>query len=185
MEKGKLFSKKNAVLAAMIVALGAAIWLNMKYSSAGLDAASNGSDTKYLGEAMYVDNMSGEAKETSAGVASDYFTTAAADREKSRKESIELLEDAIADVKLTSSEKSSAVSELAAITKRKEAETAIESMIKAKGFEKAFVVIGTDNVSVVVKSDHDLLDSETMQITDAVTSQTEVKLENIKIVTLK
>lgn len=183
MKSNKIFSKKTVTLAAMVIALGAAVWLNVKYSSSAGNIAT-GSDTKYLGEALYVSTSSG-VTETSGKTEDDYFSSTVAEREKTRKETVALLEETIADVKLTESQKAAAVNELANISADKNAETAIESLLKAKGFEKVVVVIGEDTVSVVVKSDHDLLDSETMQITDAVTGQVKVDLEKIKIITLK
>ena len=60
MKKGKVIGKKQLILAVMVLALGAAVWFNMKYSGG----------TKYLGEAQFVDNSaSGEALETSGQVA--------------------------------------------------------------------------------------------------------------------
>ena len=181
MKNSKFLSKKTVTLAAMVLALGAAVWLNVKYSDVSNSNIATGSNTKYLGEALYVNgNASGEKAKND-----DYFTSTVSEREKTRKDAIALLEESIADAKLTDAQKQSAVSELASISADKNAESAIESLIKAKGFEKVVAVIGEDSVSVVVKSDHDLLDSETMQITDAVTSQVKVDLEKIKIITLK
>ena len=45
MKKGKVFGKSQIVVAVMLLALGGAIWLNMKYTP---------SSGKYLGEASYV-----------------------------------------------------------------------------------------------------------------------------------
>ena len=56
--------------------------------------------------------------------------------------------------------------------------------IRAKGFEKAVVVIGENDVSVVVKSEG-ITTAQTLQIQDIVTAQTKVPLSNIKIVTIK
>lgn len=184
MKQSKILSKKNLVLTMMILALGAAIWLNMKYSSGNI-TANTSSSNKYLGEALYVDSVSANSVETSASVSSDSFSQAVSDRDKARKESIQLLKETIDNAKLSTTEKAAAVSELASISAQQEKEAAIETLLKAKGFKKAAVVIGGDNVSVIVKNDHELLDSETMQITDAVLSQIQVKLENIKIVTIK
>ena len=62
MKKGKVFGKGQLTVALMLVALGGAIWLNTKYLP---------SNTKYLGEASYVNNSSAaEAVETAAKAAS-------------------------------------------------------------------------------------------------------------------
>ncbi len=184
MKQQKLIGKKIVTLCCMVIVLAGAVWLNIKYSSANSDiTASNGAD-KYLGEAIFVNgNASGSASGSSS--TSDYFTTAKEEREKTREDAIELLEETISDAKLSDKEKASAVATLADISDAKTAEAAIETLLKAKGFEKVLAVVGDDTVSIVIKCDHDLLDSETVQITDAVTSQTDVKIENIKIIPLK
>lgn len=185
MKNHKIFSKKTLTLAAMVVALGAAVWLNVKYSTATAGNGVTASGTKYLGEAMYVSNASGKAVATSATTEEDYFASAVSERSKTRKEALETLKETISDVKLGEKEKAAAVSELAKITDNQTAEAAIETLLAAKGFKNAVVVIGKDNVNVIIKSDHEILDSESMQITDAVKSQTDVLNDKIKIVTLK
>ena len=75
MKKGKVFTKNQAVLALMVLCLGAAVWLNMKFSST----------EKYLGEATYVSSSSKESGTvaTSAGTKekdTDYFKTAKTER---------------------------------------------------------------------------------------------------------
>ncbi len=182
MAKSKIISKKTVTLAAMVVALGAAIFLNMKYSGMSADNIATGSGSKYLGEALYVGADATASKDNSS---SDYFSSAVSEREKTREEAIALLEEIISDAKLTKEQKTAAVDALAEISDDKTKEAAIESLIKAKGFEKVAVILGDDNVSVVVATDHELLDSESMQITDAVISQVDVELENIKIIKLK
>ena len=53
MKKGKVFGKTQIALAIMVVALGTAIWLNMKYSTVSTSTNTNTS-SKYLGQAEYV-----------------------------------------------------------------------------------------------------------------------------------
>ena len=73
MKKGKVFGKGQIAVAVMVLALGAAVWLNAKYLP---------SEAKYLGEASYVNNGSEEeAVETSAKPQEDYFTKAKKERE--------------------------------------------------------------------------------------------------------
>ena len=71
MKKGKVFGKHHVVLTLMVLALCAAVWLNMKFSST----------EKYLGQATLVNNSeiaSGEAVQTAAKVENDedYFEKA-------------------------------------------------------------------------------------------------------------
>lgn len=189
MKKGAIIGKRQMVLAVLVFALGVAVWLNMKYASAdgGFDITGALNSSKHLGDAQYVNNPSVESSSSDAaatGTTPDYFTTARADREKARKDAVALLEETISDVKTDSAAKEKAIADVAAVASRIEKEASIETLIKAKGFSDAVVVISDTDVNVVVKGDQ-LIASQTMQIQDIVQSQTDVKLDNIKIVTVK
>jgi len=176
MKKGKVFTKAHLTVAVMLVALGAAIWLNSKYLP---------SSTKYLGEASYVNSSSEkESVETSAKVEADYFTTAKADREKARKSAIETVEETLKNDKLTDNDKKSALKSIEQISKRMEKEANIESLLKAKGFEKTLAIISDEEINIVISSDG-LTTANTLQIQDIVTSQTDIDLSKIKIIPIK
>ncbi len=179
MKKGKVLGKGQLTVAVMLVALGAAIWLNAKYLP---------SDTKYLGEASYVGNTTEQdAVQTSAKGESkkeDYFTKAKEDREKARKEACETIEETIKNDKLTDADKKSALAKIEEIGARIESESNIETLLKAKGFEKALAIMTDTGISVVVKSEG-LTSAQTMQIQDIITEQTTITLENIKIIPIE
>ena len=180
MKKGKVFGKTQIVVAVMVVALGAAIWLNMKYSP---------TSGKYLGEASYVSNSSSDsaAVQTAAKAKqenSDYFATVKKERESTRKEAQETIEETLKNGKLTEEDKKSALAKIEEIGGRMESESNIETLLKAKGFEKVVAVISDTGISVVVKADG-LTSAQTLQIQDIVTSETNIPLSNIKIVPVK
>lgn len=179
MKKGKVFGKHHVVLALMLVALGGAVWLNMKFSSS----------EKYLGEATYVNSnaeTSGEAVQTSAKVSEsdDYFATARKDRQKSLDEAQQMVEETLKSANATEQERENALNTVNKITARVEKANNIETVLKAKGFQDAVIVIGDTDVNVIVKSDG-ITTAQTIQIQDVVTSQTDVALNNIKIVSVK
>lgn len=176
MKKGKVFTKSHMVVALMVVALGAAVWLNMKFSSS----------EKYLGEATYVSNEdSAVAVETAAKAdATDYFKTAKKERQENMEEIEDFVNDTLDSEKLTEAEKNEAVKKVADLASRLEKENNIETLLKAKGFDKAMAVIGDKNINIVVSSEG-LTTAQTLQIQDIVTSETEIALGNIKIVTVK
>ena len=87
-------------------------------------------------------------------------------------------------MKSDSAAKEKAVEKAADIALRMDKETSIENLLKAKGFADVVVMIGDSDVNVVVKGD-ELISSQTMQIQDAVLSQSKVDLNNIKIVAVK
>lgn len=180
MKKGKVFGKSQIAVTAMVLALAAAIWLNMKYTP---------SSGKYLGEASYVNNTSSEggAVQTSAKAETkdqDYFTTAKKERESARKKAQELIEETLKSDKLTDEDKKSAIAKTEEIAGRMESEGNIEALLKAKGFDKALAVISDTGISVVVKSEG-LTSAQTLQIQDIITSETNIPLSNIKIVPIK
>lgn len=176
MKKGKVLGKGQLTVAVMVLALGAAIWLNAKYLP---------SETKYLGEASYVNNTSEEkVVETSAKVEQnkeDYFTTAKKEREDARKEACETIEEALKNDKLTEEDKKSALLKIEEIGARVETESNIETLLKAKGFEKSVVVISDSSINVIVKSEG-LTSAQTLQIQDIVTKETNISLADIKII---
>lgn len=179
MKKGKVFGKHQVVLALMVIALGAAVWINMKFSST----------EKYLGEATFVnesDGADGEAVQTSAKADqnADYFESAKKDRQEALTQAQELVEETLKSANASDSEREQALKTTSEMAKRLEKANNIETLLKAKGFEKSVVVIGENDVSVVVKSDG-ITTAQTLQIQDVVTAHTEISLANIKIVTVK
>lgn len=184
MKKGKVFGKRHITLAVMVVALAAAVWFNMEYSVSGIGTDSNSS--KYLGQAEFVSNDAVEsAVETGAKPQEeDYFTTVKTQREDTRKNQLEMLEETLNDATLSDDVKKEAVSRKSEITAQMENESAIETLLTAKGFDKVVAVMSDSGVNIVVKKEK-LSDAETLQIQDAVMSQTGITLENIKIVTIK
>lgn len=178
MKKGKVFGKSQIAVTAMVLALAAAIWLNMKYSSS----------SKYLGQATYVNGSSSQssAVETSAKAkeSTDYFTEVKKEREKTQSEIEETVKETLKSEKLTDEDKKSAVAKVEQLADRMEKENNIESLLKAKGFEKAAAIIGDSGINIVVKSDG-LTAAQTLQIQDIVMSETKIELSAIKIVTVK
>jgi stage III sporulation protein AH len=173
MKKGKVIGKKHIALCVMVLALGAAVWLNMKFSS-----------EKYLGEAKYVSTTSQSVSDSDKTKKEDYFETAKKERETARQEATELIEETLKSDALTDAEKQNLIASTKEIATRIESESNIEALLKAKDFKKAVAVIGEKNVNIIVQSDG-LTTAQTLQIQDIVTAETKVPLANIKIVTVK
>ena len=174
MKKGKVFGKAQIALVLMVLGLGAAVWLNMRFSS-----------NKYLGEATLVNAESGsEAVPTSAKVATDSFSKAVADRQSAYEEAEEWVRTALDCENLSDSDKVAAVNRVKQIADHIEKAEQIETLLRAKGFEKAVAVIGDNAVTAVVQSDG-LTTTQTLQIQDVIIAQTAVSLGNIKIIAVK
>ena len=183
MKKGTIINKKQITLAVMVLALAAAVFLNMKFSAANGGFDVGGTESGIIGQTEFVNSEvnSGTVQDVAAN---GYFTTAKANREQSREENIDLLKETIDNVKTDDAAKAKAVEQLAKITKCIEDETAIETLINAKGFPNVLVLIGDDSTNVVVQGTA-LLESEIQQIKDCVISQIGIPIEKIKILTVE
>ena len=165
----------------MVLVLGAAVALNLKYSG-----KLTREKVKYMGEASYVSASSeeGEAVATAAVAGQeDVFESARKEREQAYSEAQDLLKEATAEVGFTDQQKEEAVRRASEAAKRHTDEAAVEAILTAKGFEKCLTVIGDDGVTVLVQSGS-LSAAQTVQIQDAVTGQCGTELAKIKIVTV-
>ncbi len=178
MKKGKVFGKTQIALAVMVVALGAAIWLNMEYSAVSTSTDTNTS-SKYLGQAEYVN---AEAIEQENSV-ENYFSKLKKERKQSRDEAVGIIEESLSDANLSVEEREKLLLKSESLAERTEKEAAIETILKAKGFNYTLVIIGDEDINVIVLSDK-LEQSETAQVRDAVMSQTDFSAGKIKIITL-
>ena len=170
--------KRNAVAAAVLLLVCAAIFLNGRY-------AENVEETdKILGQSTLVDSVEGgDAAEVSAeALPGDYFATARLTRQQARDSALSLLQEASGSAEVdeqAASEAAQSIQTLAAYTL---SEAQIESMITAKGYADCVVFMADDSVSVVVSAGEDGLQTEDIaRITDIVKQETELSADRIKI----
>lgn len=186
MKKGKSFNKSQVALGVMVVALAAAVWLNMRYSTDVVGEVNNTS-SKYLGQAEFVNGTSsGESLQVSAKPATEeetYFINLRKERQNSRNDALGTLEEVMAKDNLSTEEKKAAADKIAEIAIRSEKEAAVETLLKAKGFSSVVAIIGDKDINIIVKSEG-LLPSETVQIQDAALTQTDFAIANIKIIAM-
>ncbi len=179
MKKGKIFSKRHIVTATLVLMLAAAVWLNMRFSS--FDTVTE--DSNKLGANEYIDKGNiGEAVQTSGAV--DKVATSRNQRNKDRTDTVKALTEIVNNSSVSEQDKKSALEGLQKIADNVSAESSIETVIKAKGFDDALVIVSDEAVTVIVPS-NTLLTSQTLQIQDAVTSQIKIDLEKIKIISVK
>ena len=115
---------------------------------------------------------------------STYFVQAKLDREQSRAKQKDMLTEMINNEKLDNNQKADFAAGMLELQQRIEKETAAETMIKAKGFNEAYVRIDDETVDVVVSSES-LSDAQLAQIEDIVKRKTGVSADKIRISTLK
>ena len=179
----RIFGKKQVLLATLIVALGVAVYLNYYFSSQQPPTTDvNGRPTsstssRNMGDAQFVGNSSVVSSPESTVDANDYFVQARLSRESAREEALDI-------VKATDEVKKQAAEKAAAIAQAVEQESKIESLIKSKGFADCVVYIEGENCSIVVRSEG-LKPQESVQITEIVTTQSNIVAQNINIGTVK
>ena len=190
----KLSIKKgHIVLGALVLALGAAVYLNWDYMK----------QTDYV--AAGNTNQTTNENEGTANYGDAYFVSARLSRTQSRDEAMDALKYIKAGAayqpldpsypkdRLMYMLEDSAMEEGAAavlaqqaqsLAKTIETEGKIENIIKAKGFTECMVYLDEDKVDVIVQSTG-LTDSEAAQIMDAVMSEVEVEESNVSIIEIK
>lgn len=176
----KFLGKKTVLLGTLVLALGAAVYLNYFFAEGPADLTENKppEDDKTLGEAINVNTV------TTTPTAEEYFKQARESREASRDEAVETVKDVLSNVKITDEQKAKMTAEMMAITKAIEQESKIENLIKAKGFKDCVVYIADNSCSVVVQGDS-LTVQDTAKISQVVTSQADIPAQNINIVPVK
>ena len=173
----KKMGKRYAVVAAVLVLVGASVYLNWRYAD---NVAKTGG--KVLGEATLV-SENGEEVEVSTPVVEegDYFATARLSRKQARDSAISMLEEAEVDENATEDVLNEASQTLQVLAAYTVAESQIESLVTAKGYADCVAFMGADSVSVVV-SDADGLDAaDVARIKDIVITETEYTPNQIKI----
>lgn len=194
--------KRQLVLATLVVALGAAVYLNWALSGNQLPTTDTvaSQSTPTLGTAQLV-NTSGSGKTTSrtaSGTSSksssavatsakveEYFAQATLSRQKARDTSIELLTKVLADAKSNDAAKKEAVAKAATISQNALKEDSIESLIKAKGYSDCVAYLEDSGCSVVVQKANGLQANDAITIKDIVNSQAGISYDKIKIVEAK
>ncbi len=176
MKKGK-GSKTQIALAVMVVALAAAVGLNMKYSADQEKGVNNSS--KYLGQAEYV-NAEVSSQQDDKAQEKDYFVKLRNDRKKAREEALDIIEETLDRTDLSTEEKKNAVDKATAIAAAAETESAIETVLKAKGFSSVVAVIGEKDINIIIEGTAEA--KKIAQIQDAVLSKTSFTAADIKII---
>lgn len=198
------FGKRQLVIAALVVALGAAVYLNWQFS--GNDpvavAGTEESSTKQLGQTTYVNTevTSSQTSEsesrteesskkttdkTQPVVADDadlsgHFADEKTKRSQSDAKAVETLSDIIEAASSSEGAKKEAVAAAEELAKNIKAQSDIESEIKSKGFEDVFVSINNDSCNVLVYGGK-LDDAAAITIKDIVNRQAGTAFDKITV----
>ena len=185
--KNKL-GRKQLVLASLVLALGAAVYLNWQFAGTnklpvGDDASSTSSQ---LGAAQLVNNayvetvsddLQGSAQ---ANTSTDSFAQARMNRQTSRDEALELLDNVLEDAGADTEAKKAAVEQASAMAQNILKETNVEELIKAKGYQECVAYIAENQCSVLVSGE--LQDADMLIVQEVVMGQTGLSAEKITII---
>ncbi len=180
------FGRKQLVLASLVLALGAAVYLNWQFAGTNKLPIGDAEDTSsQLGAAQLVNNAYVEtvSDDLQAKAGTDMFAEARLNRQNSRDEALELLDGVLEDVDADSEAKKAAVEEASAMAQNILKETNVESLLKAKGYEESVAYITGEECSVVVSGN--LQDSDMLIVQEIVMEQTGLTAEKIKIIGTK
>ena len=171
----KKIKKRGAVYGVIALLLCAAVYLNWSYVDSPeelLVAGQTGADT------------TGADTDTAAGAeGEDYFATSRLTREQARDEAVSTLRELSESEDADQAAKDEAAAQISALADDSVAEANIESLIRAKGYADAVVMIGDSSVNVVVAPpDGGLQATDVTVIKDIVVSETGMTAGQVKIV---
>lgn len=186
------FHKRQIILASLVVALGAAVYLNWQFSDTHEFDAPDAIETAHeLGEARYVntskisespDNITGP--DASSSQTKRFFAEASSSRQKAHDQATEKLKSLIDSQNTDDEIKREILNQSEELTKNLEQESNIENLIKAKGFGDCIAFIQNGECSVIV-SPGNLKENTAIVIKDIVTGQSGIKSDKIKITEAK
>ncbi len=191
MKANFIIGKKQIILAALVVILSGAVYLNYVYANSNDDFsivetinAQNSDD--YNSDTEDDEKNYGDTQLVNNDVDStdDYFAQAQLERTKSRDEAIETVKSVLVNESATEEETTQANAQITQIAQQIESEAIIENLIKAKGFADCVVYLSGESANIVVKTDG--LDAAgAAQIKNIVLTEQDLKPENISIVEVK
>lgn len=148
--------KKIIIIVAMVLLLAVTSYLNIALNNKSVDTSNNVSTA-------------------------NFFSSYRDDRTQNRNQEILVLEAIIADANSTEDAKNIAETKRVELVALMEKELLTEGLIKAKGFEDCIVAATSNSVNVVVKSAN-LEANEVAQIAEIIMENTNVSIDNIKII---
>jgi len=185
--------KRNAVVAAIVLFVCVAVYLNWSYQQdeVGVDAG------KTLGQAALVGSQTNDpllvsttpapgesaAPDGTAATSTGYFSTARLNRQQARDSALGMLQETLnsdASEETIKADAGAAIETLAASTV---SEAQIENQVIAKGYADCVTFISEAGVSVVVSATEEgLQDADVARITEIVMNETGVPASQITII---
>jgi len=173
--------KKNLMAGAVLVTVCAGIYLNWIYTQdqTTADLTDTLDEQKVLSSDTMVmgDTLSEEVNNT----LTDYFAAVRLSRQEARDSAVSLLQEAMAYSE--TSEEAQSNAQLEEIVQVALCEAQIESLIIAKGYSDCVAYISEEGISVAVATpEGGMQDTDVAVIADIVLSQSDFKMEDIRVV---
>ena len=188
--------KRNAVVAAVVLFVCGAVYLNWSYQKGQSEEAG-----KTLGEAELVSmqsadpllqaspapsaNPSASPAPTATDKSSGYFDTARLNRQQARDSALSILQEAAADTNATESMKAETGEAIQTLADYTVSEAQIENLVTAKGYADCVAFIGENALSLAVAApEGGLTDTDTARIVDVVHQTTGFTADQVKIISV-
>ena len=186
--------KRNAVVVAIVLFVGAAVYLNWSYNNQTEETEDD--PGKVLGETSLVNGeqdeegtaQTGETGETGETDGEEttqtgYFASARLNRQQARDSALELLQEAAADASADQALIGEANASIQAMATYTMSEAQAENLITAKGYGECVCFLNEDSASVVVSAtENGLTESDTARIVEIVMETTGLEANQIKII---
>ena len=180
--------KRNIVMAAVLLFVCAAVYLNWSYNRKMGDADS--AMVRAEDEAMeaanekYLETLAEEEQSAESGSA--YFASARLTRQQSRDEALGLLETAAAGEGASQETIDAAMESITAMATWSLQEAQIENLLLAKDFDDCVVYMSAEGVTVAVPAPADgLSEAAVARITDTITGETDFTAGQLKIIEVR
>ena len=193
--------KRNAVVVAIVLFVGAAVYLNWSYGKEAADDPDGESTGKLLGQTTLVNGGNGEAAtdpgtqastgpnltddqpQESGSLSTGYFASARLNRQQARDSALALLQQAAADENAQQAvvdEANASIQAMAALTL---SEAKVENLITAKGYGDCVCFINDNSASVVVSSTgNGLSGNDVTKIVEIVKEETGLAASKITVI---
>ena len=192
------FGKRQLVIASLVVALGAAVYLNWQFSGTTpvSTTGSKESTVKQLGQTTYVNteissvqadksstpesSQSEKTTDTNKIADAGAFSEERAQRSKSNAEALEALNDIVEAASSSEAARKEAVAAVERMAKLIKSQTDLEGQIKAKGFKDVLVSMNNEQCSVAVNG-RELDEALVIAIRDLINRQTGISFDKITV----
>lgn len=174
----KKIKKRGAVYGIITLLLCIAVYLNWSYVRAPEDLLAGNTNVGQTVKATESDSVDDVAEQEE-----NYFSTSRLTREQARDEAVSTLKELSENGDADPAVKEEAAAQISALAEQSVQEANAESLIRAKGYEDAVVMIGDDSVNVVVAPpEGGLQAADVTVIKEVVVSETGVSAGQVKIV---